>query len=842
MTKMRIIKALVLTLVVSLWAFCQSYGQTNCYSSSGCSDYRNFGYNSTTAATLEYDNYVSAFHSTVVRDIDGSFKVWGERSKADGLNSWLVPTPINAGNYPGLTGTPLKVAIGSGSVNSVQYILLTSDNKLWVWGTPGVVFSNDLKSTNTFAPLAIGLPAGVTAANVKMMFANWQGFMITTCDGAVYSIMQYWGNSGNTAGTTNAWVRVQKSAAYGGGDLTGIIAARGGGENTYMALDNTGSLWTWGARTWDGVSTASVHSGAAIKMALPAGATGNIKMIGVSTDQGRSSYYLLYENGNLYALGDNSKRQLGNWTTTNATTWIQPTYSLGGAVMNNIKWISPNEHSNVYANINVITNSMQIYNWGAESGYDLGRGIQADNGSETAVNPGPPTQFQGTYTNDNFLAVESGGHTTMALKLCESNFGYVGHRVNGSMGDNSDADNTDNIFHFTTNAVQVCGAQTIDATINSSYNGPYWVGNSLQLTGTPTGGSFSIDPSSTPSAGVLSGNTLTFQAAGTVRVNYTVSTSSCGLVTISKVFDVSASAALVTIPGTVWNDANGDAVIGAGEAGISNGLWANLVSPAGNVIASVQVNTDGTYEFTLSSDNLSTSGNYSVILTNSIQTAGDPLATADVPNSGYGYTGVNRGGTTGVDNTNRTGKFNIGDLSTVVGSPAGTAVNPVNFGISNDPLVLPVRFESITATIRGGILFVNWSTASEKNNRNFEIEASADGIHFTTIGAIDSKALNGNSETLLNYEFSADLSGVAIATSGFLVALLALGALTIGLQRGRKILFVGLMLSGLFAGAIGCQKKGNEPVSDGKNAYIRIAQINTDGGKSYSKIVKVVNN
>ncbi|HTG55942.1 MAG TPA: hypothetical protein VL943_06735, partial [Niabella sp.] len=105
---------------------------------------------------------------------------------------------------------------------------------------------------------------------------------------------------------------------------------------------------------------------------------------------------------------------------------------------------------------------------------------------------------------------------------------------------------------------------------------------------------------------------------------------------------------------------------------------------------------------------------------------------------------------------------------------------------------------------------------------------------------MDSKAPNGNSDSTLSYEFSADYSGAVVA-SGFIVALLALGALTMGMQRNKKLLFAGLMLTGLFVGAMSCQKKGNEPVN-GKNAYIRIAQIDKDGGKTYSKTVKVVNN
>ncbi|MCH5720381.1 hypothetical protein [Niabella hibiscisoli] len=166
----------------------------------------------------------------------------------------------------------------------------------------------------------------------------------------------------------------------------------------------------------------------------------------------------------------------------------------------------------------------------------------------------------------------------------------------------------------------------------------------------------------------------------------------------------------------------------------------------------------------------------------------------------------------------------------------------MNFGISNDPLVLPVQFSDLSAIVRGGSLFINWSTSSEKNNKGFEVEASADGVHFTTIGSLDSKATNGNSDSVLSYEFSADLAGVAMATSGFIVALLALGALTMSLPRKRKLIFAGLMLTGIVVSAIGCQKKSAEALSDGKNFYIRIAQIDKDGGKSYSKTVRVVNN
>src|SRR5690606_2047190 len=76
----------------------------------GCSrtDYTNFGMNSNNdAASIEYDNFVSTVHSTVVRTSDGTFKIWGERMAND-LGNLLAPTDLNSINYPTLNGVVLK--------------------------------------------------------------------------------------------------------------------------------------------------------------------------------------------------------------------------------------------------------------------------------------------------------------------------------------------------------------------------------------------------------------------------------------------------------------------------------------------------------------------------------------------------------------------------------------------------------------------------------------------------------------------------------------------------------------------------------------------------------------
>ncbi len=804
-------------------------GQSQCYGLQGCSDYSNFGYNSTSAATLEYDNYVSAFHSTVVRDADGSLKVWGEYSKADGVNSWLVPTPINAGNYPGLTGKPLKVAIGSAGITNVQFILLTDDSKLWVWGKPGTVVHTSLASSAAFQQLSIGLPAGVTAANVKMIFATYQNLLLTTCDGSVYILTQYWANTGNGSTTgANIWNKVQKT---GGGDLTGIVAARGCNSG-FIALDGGGNLWTWGYRTWDGINP-PLQRNAATPVALPAFANGNIKMIGMTGLAGwrRSTVYILYENGNIFSIGDNHLKQLGNWTTVDSSqTWVQPKYSAGGAVMDNIKWISPQEHDNLYSSINVLTSDKKMYNWGQEDKFFLGRGVSGCSNPTAALDPGEPIGFTAGYSNSSIIAIETGGHTSMALRECEANFGYIGHRINGSMGDNSNADECDNTFHFNTNAIQVCGASTTTASLGLSVNGPYCVGNTVTLLGSPSGGAYSIDPTSSATA-VLTGNTVTFTGAGTLRVNYTVTDPGCGVITVSKVLNIDNCGGIVTIPGTIWIDEDHDAVFDGTEVGFGNGLWANIIDPDGIVIASVKVDEDGTYSFELGTGSLSQSGDYSIILTNTGMQPGDPLTTADSPTGGFEYTGINRG-STGVDIDNKTGKVNVGDLSAISG---GTTIDPVNFGISD--IILPVTFGSLSATIRNGVLMLNWSTIHELNNDHFEVEASTNGKDFVKIGEIESKAVNGNSDTVIEYKFDISTYGHALGVIS-IFSLMFLGSMYNIRRKFLCIILVGLVVAGI---SYGCRKKDNSGIDLENGAmYIRIAQVDKDGTKSYSKVVKVI--
>ncbi len=82
----------------------------------------------------------------------------------------------------------------------------------------------------------------------------------------------------------------------------------------------------------------------------------------------------------------------------------------------------------------------------------------------------------------------------------------------------------------------------------------------------------------------------------------------------------------------------------------------------------------------------------------------------------------------------------IGAEGTFVITATGSAILPVKL----------VSFKGERAGLRNNLY---WATASEQNNRGFELQRSADGENFSALTFVPSKAINGNSSTVLSYQF-----------------------------------------------------------------------------------------
>lgn len=92
-----------------------------------------------------------------------------------------------------------------------------------------------------------------------------------------------------------------------------------------------------------------------------------------------------------------------------------------------------------------------------------------------------------------------------------------------------------------------------------------------------------------------------------------------------------------------------------------------------------------------------------------------------------------------------------------------TLPNPDGWGDSLILAILPIVCRDVTTPVSissfKGNKFTDrntlyWTTVSESNNKGFELQRSIDGINFSTLAFISTKATDGNSNAKLDYEYS----------------------------------------------------------------------------------------
>ncbi|MGN7783707.1 choice-of-anchor Q domain-containing protein [Niabella sp. 22666] len=147
---------------------------------------------------------------------------------------------------------------------------------------------------------------------------------------------------------------------------------------------------------------------------------------------------------------------------------------------------------------------------------------------------------------------------------------------------------------------------------------------------------------------------------------------------------------------------------------------------------------------------------------------------------------------------------------------------------------LPVVFGAISAAIRNGQLLVNWSTESEINNDHFDIEISADGKQFTNIATVASKATEGSSNTALTYQYSTGISQLMSVLGAAAFAFLFL--CPIGWQRHKTGPAFVLLIAGVIFWS--CSKQ-DQLSGNSNNLFLRIVQVDKDGKKAHSKMLRV---
>lgn len=84
--------------------------------------------------------------------------------------------------------------------------------------------------------------------------------------------------------------------------------------------------------------------------------------------------------------------------------------------------------------------------------------------------------------------------------------------------------------------------------------------------------------------------------------------------------------------------------------------------------------------------------------------------------------------------------------------PAANSLALRNFSFTDQ--TLPISLVRVNGRTVNNKHIISWETATETNNSGFDVQRSEDGVNFTSIGFIPSKASNGNSNLTIQYSFT----------------------------------------------------------------------------------------
>jgi alpha-tubulin suppressor-like RCC1 family protein len=222
-------------------------------------------------------------------------------------------------------------------------VALTSDGSLWTWGSPSAVYVDLARSrTPTWIP---GIPR---------MIAVTTGLALTE-DGHVWA----WGENsyGGLGDSTRGGEIVQGPGQVVGIDHVAAIASTG----QPFALRSDGTVWTWGATTYEQATDAEASRLAAI----PRRVDGIEDVTAIAG--GESNPYALRADGTLWTWGDNHYGQLGNGTVQaddDHTRQTRPTQVPGLTGVTGV--------ANGYLDTYALCSDGTVWGWGFNRGGKLG--------------------------------------------------------------------------------------------------------------------------------------------------------------------------------------------------------------------------------------------------------------------------------------------------------------------------------------------------------------------------------------------------------------------------------------------------------------------------------------
>ena len=239
---------------------------------------------------------------------DGILLAWGQNfhgQLGDGTTTRrLVPVPVIMNGV--LAGKSIA-AIAAGNDHSV---VLTSDGKLFAWGSNGFGQLGDGGGTNSPSPLAVTMNGNLAGKIVTRICAGTYHNIVVTASGEVFG----WGmnDSGQLGDGTRTHRNVPSPAILGGALATKTVTAASAGYLHSMLLTSDGTVFTFGSNEFGQLGDGTtIDRTVATTVTLSGGLSGKTVVLIAG---GHFHSMALTSDGQLLSWGRNVAGQLGDGT------------------------------------------------------------------------------------------------------------------------------------------------------------------------------------------------------------------------------------------------------------------------------------------------------------------------------------------------------------------------------------------------------------------------------------------------------------------------------------------------------------------------------------------------
>jgi alpha-tubulin suppressor-like RCC1 family protein len=202
--------------------------------------------------------------------------------------------------------------ISCGALNS---LVLTSDNKLFSWGYNGEGQLGNGTVTNSNVPVAVDMTGVLSGKTISQISCGYFSSLILTSDNKLYS----WGSNSSgqlgdgTIADRNVPVAVDMTGALSGKTITQITC----GALSCLVLTSDNKLYSWGSNL-----AGQLGEGTNTDSNFPVAVNMSGVLLGKTITQISSGAYyslVLTNDNKLYSWGFNLNGQLGNGTITNTS-------------------------------------------------------------------------------------------------------------------------------------------------------------------------------------------------------------------------------------------------------------------------------------------------------------------------------------------------------------------------------------------------------------------------------------------------------------------------------------------------------------------------------------------